>query len=234
MSYCVNCGVELHQTSKACPLCNVPVINPIAVIDNTSPTPYPSEKGIVTPVKNTDIAILLSVVYITTAIVCGLLNFFIFPITMWSLYIIGICILLWIFSVPAILYTKLSIYLNLFLDGLAVALYVGLIAYRQPINGWYFQIALPIIVTIDVIILLFILLSRKIFSSILKRAVLLFLGIGILCVEIELLLHHYFSQKVYLSWAAIVLTCCIIIVVTLITIIKRADLREEVRRRMHL
>jgi hypothetical protein len=234
MSYCVNCGVELHQTSRACPLCNVPVINPIAAIDTASPTPYPPEKGLVTPIKHTDVAILLSVVYITTALVCGLLNFFVFPVTMWSLYIIGLCIVLWIFSVPAILYTKLSIYLNLVLDGLAVALYIGLIAYRQLENDWYFQIALPIIITIGAIVLLFIFLSRRMFSSILKRAVLLFIGIGILCVEIEMLLCHYFNNRVYLSWSAIVLTCCVIIVVTLITIIRRADLRETVRRRMHL
>ena len=28
MSYCVNCGVELDASSRECPLCNTPVINP--------------------------------------------------------------------------------------------------------------------------------------------------------------------------------------------------------------
>lgn len=28
MSYCVNCGVELDRSLRACPLCNTPVINP--------------------------------------------------------------------------------------------------------------------------------------------------------------------------------------------------------------
>ena len=33
MSYCVNCGVELDNTVKQCPLCDTVVINP-RITDN--------------------------------------------------------------------------------------------------------------------------------------------------------------------------------------------------------
>ena len=29
MSYCVNCGVELEKSEKACPLCGIEVKNPV-------------------------------------------------------------------------------------------------------------------------------------------------------------------------------------------------------------
>ena len=37
-----------------------------------------------------------------------------------------------------------------------------------------------------------------------------------------------------LSWSAVVLTCCAVIAAALGTILTRARLREEVRRRMHI
>jgi len=234
MSYCVNCGVELDKTCKACPLCNVPVVNPIQPVDTLSLAPYPKEKGQVSPAIHSDLAILLSVVYSATAIVCGVLNLFVFGGSVWSFYIIGICILLWIFSVPAFIYTKLPIYLSILLDGMAVAFYIGLIAYSFPGDGWYFNIALPIVVTITAFTNFFAFFNRRNNSSILSQAVLVFAGIGLVSVEIEILIHRYFDSKIYLTWAAVVLTCCAIIVVALLTIIKRSRLREEVRRRMHI
>lgn len=234
MSYCVNCGVELDKTCKTCPLCNVPVVNPIQPVDTVSQAPYPKEKGQVTPAKHSDVAILLSVVYIATAIVCGVLNLFVLTIGAWSLYVIGICILLWIVSVPAFIYTKLPIYLSILLDGVAVAFYIGFIAYNFPGDGWYFNIALPIVVIMTAFTNLFAFLNRRNNSSILSQAVLVFAGIGLVSVEVEILIHRYFDNKIYLTWSAVVLTCCAIIVVALLTIIKRSRLREEVRRRMHL
>ena len=45
MSYCVNCGVELDRSAKACPLCNTPVINPNELLRKEQKTPFPQEKG---------------------------------------------------------------------------------------------------------------------------------------------------------------------------------------------
>ncbi len=41
MSYCVNCGVELDRSEKACPLCGVEVLNPRQPYDDQAPRPYP-------------------------------------------------------------------------------------------------------------------------------------------------------------------------------------------------
>lgn len=41
MSYCVNCGVELGESERCCPLCGVEVINPVSPFDPTAEKPYP-------------------------------------------------------------------------------------------------------------------------------------------------------------------------------------------------
>jgi uncharacterized membrane protein YvbJ len=42
MSYCVNCGVELERSLKACPLCGVPVINPLEKEAPEAPPAFPT------------------------------------------------------------------------------------------------------------------------------------------------------------------------------------------------
>ena len=130
MSYCVNCGVKLDPSLKYCPLCNTPVINPHDLSKMQPVSPFPKEKGQVEVVRRKDLAILLSV-SLTAAGLCSLLlNLLVFRQHLWSLYVIGACVLIWVMSIPAVIYTKLPIYLSLLFDGLAVMLYQFLIGFN--------------------------------------------------------------------------------------------------------
>jgi hypothetical protein len=234
MSYCVNCGVELEKTLNKCPLCNTPVLNPNMPIHKDSIKPYPEEKGQVTPESKTVAAILLSVILSSAAISCALLNLFVFKQNLWSLYIIGVCFLLWIFAIPIFIYTKLSAYITLLLDGVALAIYIGIIAYQYPGRGWYYEIALPIVFLITLSLLFYIFFIQKLSKAFLGKCIVIFSEIGILAVSIELLIRNYFYHKLYITWSAVVLTGCVIIIIMLMTIIKVSSIREEVRRRMHI
>ena len=102
MSYCVNCGVELDSSNLACPLCNTPVLNPTEILFQTNSenkmeteihkqtrAPFPHERGTVEVVKRRDVAILLSVVLVSTGLTCGLLNLLVFTSSLWSVPIFG-------------------------------------------------------------------------------------------------------------------------------------------------
>lgn len=233
MSYCVHCGVELDKTAQTCPLCQTKVHTPNQLIDLTSPTPYPTTKGELETIKKRDSAIVTSVVLGSTAVSCGLLNLFIFREGLWSLYIIGVCILLWIFSIPFLIYSKLPIYISIFLDGVAAAMYCGIIAYQFPGRGWYQNLALPIIILFIILVEIFAIYIKMFKHSILSKACLFFSEVSVLCVGIELFINFHLKRTFTLSWSAVVLTCCAIIVITLTTIIKRTRLRNEIRRRAH-
>lgn len=234
MSYCVNCGVELDKTCAVCPLCNTRVINPNEPVDKTSPKPYPSRRGYADPVRRSDVTILMSVILGTTAAVCGLLNLFFFSESLWSAYVIGVCVVLWIFFLPAFFPGKCSVYLSLLLDGIVLAMYFGVIASLHPGRGWYPAIALPLIIICTLLILTAAFCLRRPKRSILSLAAVFTGETGLLTVCIELLIRHYLYGTTTLSWSAIVLTCCVIIDAALITILRRSRLREEIRRRMHI
>lgn len=234
MSYCVNCGVELSEELKACPLCHTPVYHPDKKQGTEDRVPvFPRERGEVDVVRN-DVAVLFSVVLISTCLACGVLNLLVFCSTLWSVYVIGGCGVLWVASLPLILVKKPHAFLALAADGMAVSLYNALISWFHPGEGWFLEVALPVVWLCVVFVGFFIGVAKKMKPSILAKASLLFAETGIFTVLTELILNRHFAGRLYLSWSAVTGTCCCVTVAVLVTIIRRSGLREEVRRRMHI
>lgn len=233
MSYCVNCGVELDKTCSVCPLCNTGVYNPKQPVDREAPAPFPSRKGYAGPVQRTDVTLLISIILAVTGCVCGLLNLFVFQKSHWSLYVIGGCVLLWVFCLPAF-FQKMSPYVSILLDGAGIAMYFGIIAWLHPGNGWYLRLAFPLSALTTVLVLLFVLWVRQFHGSVLSCSALALGEIAVFTMVVELLVDLMQKDPPGITWSAIVLTCCAIIDAALITIIRRTRLREEVRRRMHI
>lgn len=233
MSYCVNCGVELHETADACALCHTPVLNPNRPVDQKSPPPYPPEKAQMEPVSQMEAALLLSSMLLAASIACGILNLFLFRTGPWSLYIAGACVMLWIFFVPPLLVRRLSIYLRLLFDALAVSGYVLLIALARNGLDWYLGIALPIIAVVAFFILLVPLANSKSRRSFLTTAMQILGSFGVLALVIEFVLDRYFHQAFQPSWSIAAAVCCAALVLPLLVIRRVPNLRQEVRKRFH-
>lgn len=233
MSYCVNCGVELESSLRECPLCHTPVLNPKQPFQMDVPMPYPTSKGQVDVVKRKDLGLLLSVVLSATSLTCLLLNLLVFQATPWSLLVIGICFCLFVFAFPAVIYTKSPIYLSLLADGAAVGIYLYMLSYLTPSDGWFYAIGFPIVITLTVLIEIFTLCARKFPFTVLSASLYFFIEVPILCITIELLIRYYLYGTLCIVWSAVVLTVCTIIVIALITILAKKRLRNEVRRRLH-
>ena len=233
MSYCVNCGVELEASLQECPLCHTPVINPKEINKQRTASPYPTDKGQVEVVKRKDFGILVSVVLIATGATCLLLNLLVFNSSLWSLVVIGSCLCLFVFSFPAIFYSKTPIYLSLLADGISVAVYLFLITFLTDSNEWFWHLGLPIVALLTVLAELFPLLARFLPFNILSCALCIFIEIPAFCVSLELLIRHILERPYRITWSAVVLTVCLIIDIALITILAKKRLRNEVRRRLH-
>ncbi|MCM1145476.1 MAG: DUF6320 domain-containing protein [Blautia sp.] len=233
MSYCVNCGVELEASLKECPLCNTPVINPRHISPETISEPYPVSRGQVENLQKKDFGILLTVILSATSITCLLLNLLVFQSSRWSFMIIGICICLFFFAFPAMFTTKTPVYLILLFDGAAVGVYLYLLTYLTIVSEWFWQLGLPIVILITALIELFTLFARKFPFNILTGSLYLFIEVPILCIALELLIKRFLDVPYSITWSAVVLTVCVIIDITLITILMKKRLRNEVNRRLH-
>lgn len=233
MSYCVNCGVELDATRASCPLCNTVVINPNQPVDRTAPTPYPTEPGKSEKVDSKELTSLLTIVFATVSIVCGLLNWLVFTRTYWSYYIIGLLIMAWIFLIPVFFRDKISPFVCLALDGIAMALYIGMVSLLHPGQGWYMEIALPIIFISTALIEVFYLLNIRLKTSAIVKMMVIVGIIAVITVAVQMLIGFHFSRMINLTWSAVVLACCVSVEVILFALTLHKGARNELRKRMH-
>lgn len=219
--------------AKECALCNTPVINPKELVPKYGKTPFPTQKGQVETVKRKDMGILLTTVVLATAVTCGLLNAFVFTGALWSLAVIGVFAILWVMLVPAVIYTKLSVYAYLLLDGVAVMVYLYLLAFMMKSYDWFWGLGLPIVVLVTCILEILTLCIRKLPRSFLTTALYVITAIGMLCGGLECMIDSYIRGEINIHWSAVVITVCIIVDIAIITMLSRRRLRNEVRRRLH-
>ena len=234
MSYCVNCGVELDPTASSCPLCQTPVVNPRQPVDTELPPPFPSRRAEVQPVNKLELALLLTAMLGSVAVVCGLLNlFFLHADRPWSLYVIGAAGMLWIWLVPPLLFRSMPLWFRLGLDACAVGVYVYLISIDLHGLRWYLGLALPIILTGGaIVVLLGFILSRG--RSILTSVTLIIGAIGLFVMSIELYVDRWLHQDYAPGWSLVVGAVCVALIIPLVIVRRRPALRDEVRRRFHM
>lgn len=234
MSYCVNCGVELERSEPSCPLCHTPVQNPKQPLDAALPPPFPSRREAVQPVSKIELALLISVMLLSTALLCGGLNlFFFFQERWWSLYIIGATILLWIWLVPPLLYQGMALWVRLMLDMLAVAIYVFLIALELNGLEWFWGLALPTILTGGALLMFLGLVLRK-GRSILTGSSIAIGSVGVFFLMLEYFADCWDDQLYRPGWSVLVAVICTALIIPLVVVRLRPALRDEARKRFHV
>ena len=234
MSYCVNCGVELDSTASFCPLCQTPVHNPNQPVDRDSATPFPTERSEVPLQARRAAAVLVSSMLGAAALSCALLNLLLRTSHIWSLYVIGAAVMLWVFLVPPLIWRKLPPPVMILLDTGATGLYLLLIAWELDGLDWYLHLALPAVALLGVILLSLVLLLRGGKRSILTTISLIIAAMAVFVVGLELLGDLYFHGAWGPTWSLVVLTVAGGLEIPLVVVRRVPSLRREVRRRFHM
>jgi hypothetical protein len=232
MSYCVNCGVELDETAKLCSLCETPVQNPRNLVNQTAPKPFPTVRKEVSMTSKREVALLISVMLSSVAMCCGILNLFLRTHRIWSLYIIGADLLLWVWCVPPLL-KKIPLWFRLLLDAMAVGVYVLLIAIDLDGMEWFMGVAMPILVLLMAMVL-FLGISMGNGRSVISGMTLIIGMLGVFLCGVELIVDLWVKGYYQPSWSIAVLAICVALTIPLVVIRRVPNLREEARRRFHL
>lgn len=234
MSYCVNCGVELDRTAEFCPLCQTPVYHPKQPVDRDSPAPFPAERGEVSLLPLRELAVLVTAMLVSVAVCCGLLNLFLRTSHTWSLYVIGAAAMIWVFVVPPLLWRRLPLAAAILLDGLAIALYVLIIAWELDGLDWYIHLALPATALLALILLFQVLLFQKRRLSILSSMAVGIASVAVFVAGLELFGDLYFHGAWGPSWSLVVLIVAGALEIPLVVVRRVPGLRKEARRRFHM
>ena len=201
MSYCVNCGVELAEYIRKCPLCSTEVINPNNPYDFASEPPYPEYTH--APKQQLSPKVLLSLIailFLLPITVCILADVSFDGTFGWSGYVIASLFAVYTVISSALIVHKESVLLDLIFDHMAVLLL--LVYVDMQTNGmWFTSFALPLICTSAVSSMLMVILIK-----VLKKRLLTVISIGLylsgfVCIITDLLIEYNFYNNVTVKWS---------------------------------
>lgn len=233
VSYCVNCGVELADSEKYCPLCNAEVINPQSPWEEPEERPYP--KYFVSFIKRIDrryfatLAGMFLIIPILVTIIYDLL-----PgdgIT-WSAYVVGAMALIFVFLVLPFYFKRYHTVIFLALNCAAVLLYLFFIE-RMNGGSWFMGVGMPVTISASVcVIVLALLFTKKKHMGLFIKAALILLAVGVFVLSVELILHMSGTGVLMINWSFYAFVPCTILAVMAFVLEHRKNLKESIKRRL--
>jgi hypothetical protein len=232
MSYCVNCGVELAQSEKRCPLCQVEAVNPKAPWVEPAERPYPRHMDtLMEKIDRRYFATLAGLLLTIPCVITLLLDLVSGGGITWSAYFIGAAALVFVFVFLPFYFKRYYIVTFLSADCAAVLLYLLFI---ERMNGghWFLGLGLPITATASVcMIILALLFTKTRFSILIKAgAVLIAIGLFVVCAELFINLDVY--NAVRFAWSFYALIPCVMLGVAALVLERREKTKERIRRRL--
>ena len=202
MSICVNCGVELDEGIKICPLCGKDPEEKIEQ-DNVSGN-YPS--GIIQLKKKENrkyFRELSGLIAISGIAACTIIDLLISNGLKWSLLsdisILSAWIILTLYQFA---YKRpVLVIISLMLTTLAALFFIDLIVTGR---AWYFAVGLPVTITVFISIGILIFLYRKVHMRGLNLIAMAFIVLAGFCIVTEIVLDRFQEASVDLLWSLIV------------------------------
>lgn len=235
MSYCVNCGVELDKSAKRCALCQTPVINPMDYEASKSiSAPYPDKVVLPIGVRRRYAAFITSMVLLIPNIVCGIINLLIPSSGIWAVYVIASSALFWVLFVQPFLWKKVRPYTLIAIDAVAVALYIYVFYAVGNEKGWFYQVAMPLLLILEAILLAMVYWLRRKKRDWPDIVILILMALGLYSVCADFLLHMFVQDRLAISFSIVVLACCLALIGFFITVKKNRRLRAWLARRFFI
>lgn len=234
MSYCVNCGVKLEQSLETCPLCHTPVINPNIIKSNETHPPFAELHGEVEPVNKKDIFSWLTIVFSSIAAGCLLLNLTLYKENPWSIPVIGACVLLWVFVCPRMYDSRIPISVSLVLDVICITLYNYFLTFLTQDDRWFFDLVIPIMLMISVLLVIFFFLYLCVSKNLLATVLYFFIEAGFFGIALERFIDQFLGIPLEISWSAVIFYLCLLISIGLGAILSIKNLRHYAKRIFHI
>lgn len=235
MSYCVNCGVELERSEKACPLCLTEVLNPRQPWTDELPRPYPTLLDPINQrINRRFVGWLISIILLLPALLSIVINYSSRGRLDWSLYVCGGLLLTWVMSAPFYFWRKPSLDKLYWPATLALLAYLYLIDYLQQGLSVFWQLMLPLALLPTLLIYLnLFLIMRRLIRKVVIPSCLVF-SAGLLCLGLEVILALAAGGPFRLTWSLYVMIPCLVLALAGLNIARRQAILDEIRRRLHL
>lgn len=230
--YCIQCGVELSDSEKICPLCGTPVFHPdLKQPDGEKPFPagtLPHETA-----SRFGVLFVLTALFLLPLVIVLVCDWQINHAIVWSGYVGGALALSYVLFVLPFWFRRPILIIFLSADFLAAGLYLLYID-LQTGGHWFLSFAFPVTGGLMVLFV-----TAAALLSYVRRGKLFILSgviaaLGGFMVLIEFLLNRTFHLHERLIWSVYPLASCLVIALALLIIACSPPLREGLRRKFFL
>ncbi len=196
--YCVNCGVQLADTEKACPLCQTRVCHPDFIPKEAEPL-FPEDLGPNPDVNPLLAQIIVATAYLVAMLVCLVCDLQIGGGLTWSGHVIGGLLLSYIVMILPFWFHSPNPVVFVPCDFAATALYLLYVNFATRGN-WFLSFALPVTGFVGAVVTTVVVLRRYI-----RRGRLYVFGGAIMAIGgfmpvMELLLTLTFDSVPFIGW----------------------------------
>ncbi len=240
MPICPNCGVELSETARMCPLCRelLPESGEGGPGPGTAGPNGTAGSGAVfeTLPPSYQRKIFLEVFSVCSLIGCLVVlavEVIISRRVWWSLYpITSIAYIDSLVCIPVVL-KKIPALVGLILS-LATLVFIFLIALVSNGLFWFWPVAMPIVLIVEVSVFVCVLLSVTSKRKGINVIAIVLLGISAICIGIETVLNLYIGRHFLITWSAVVATAAVAIAVFLFYMHYRFNNRSSLKKLFHI
>ena len=232
MIICKECGVELEDRMRACPLCDTPVSTDGSESltlkkSKERDKPEAPQKYLLSQILWQIAAILLLSGIAATLVI----NLAIQGKITWSVYPISICLMILSYvSLMSLWRTRITYQLA---GGWILSSMVLVIVNVLISADWPLMLALPILCAVNIIALVLIFVLKTLTTKGLNIFVIVILAIAILCLVIEGIISSYFENVIRLQWSAIVSACLLPVTATILFMHFRTRNNSDLKKIFH-
>lgn len=201
MSYCVNCGVELAEYIKKCPLCSTEVINPNEPYNFAAAPPYPEYQPLPKQKISPKVVLgIIAIIFLLPAAVCLLADISTDGNFSWSGYVVASLFAVYTVITSALIVHTESLLLEQIFDYMAILLLLVYVEYQCG-GDWFLTFALPLLCVAALSTLVLTFLIRVLNKRVLTVISIALIISGILCVICDVMIKYNFYNNVSVGWS---------------------------------
>ena len=215
MPYCSQCGVEVTSDTEFCPLCKTQV-QQIGMVQTNGDKKYPDEPVLPPlhiPSNKLRLLIweLVSVVIISAVLIILFIDLTLNKTITWSRFPLASLLLTWLLTTFPLTFFEIPL---MIVVGEVTSLMIFLGLLDLFINGklmWFYQVAIPLIVLLVIVIAAIVLLSIRSKKKGTNIAGFILIGLGLIGTGLDIIIMSAINNAFTISWSVFVIIPCFLI-----------------------
>jgi len=230
--YCVNCGVQLADSEKTCPLCGVACYHP-AISRPEGERLYPANRDPIPQVSPWGVLIVITVLFLMPLVITLLCDLQINGSVTWSGFVSGALLLAYVIIVLPCWFRRPNPVIFVSCDFLVIGLYV---LYIDLVTGgdWFLSLAFPVVGFFGLLTTAVVTLLRYVRRGRLYVFGGAFLALGLFMPVMELLILQTFRLNRFIGWSIYPLAALGLLGALLIFLAICKPARESMTRKFFL